>query len=494
MPLSRDEYLEMAALAKSEGNDEAELEAYEGIEALNAIQQPPPQQSIQQQPQDYSFSPMNMISNIPSSAVNMAGNVAQAVMHPIDTAQGMGNLAAGGLYNANQYLSENTPEWMQFMAEPIGGGEVFGKDQEKMAEAAGGALADRYGGIEETLKTLESDPVGVVGDVAGVVSLGGMLAKSPALTTIGAALDPVNLASNTIKSALSSAIPKGTAANMYERAAKFSTTLSDKERGALVDTALKYDLPPTSKGVAALDDQIGIVDNAIDSLIRESASSGETISSQALFSALKELRQKKGGPLIEAKKDLRAINRYAKDMAESIKRTGKDRLTAQELQDIKRDTYAKISWDAKRQTGTPIKEDTYKAIAKGAKEGVEQLIPEVGALNRQYGELLELKPRLQQAAARIENRDIIGIKAPLSVAAGGAIDPMAGAAAGILSILDRPKVSASIAMAINELKRTGNVEKFLTNNPGWSRARLSAIIAGESMGALSPENINSEND
>jgi hypothetical protein len=448
---------------------------------------PPPIQPQMQQPVDDGFSVGEMVGNIPSSAANLVGNLAQTVMHPIETAKGVGRLGAGALYNANEALSNVMPESLAFMSEPIGGGDVFGKEYEEEADIAGAAFADRYGGLDETLSTLEQDPVGALADVAGVVSGVGALSGFPAVAKAGAALNPLNAAMNTSKYAASKLIPEGMPANLYERAAKFSTTLSDKDRGALIDTAMDRGIMPTSKGVRQLDTAISAVDDSISNLINKSASSGETIPAQAVFKHLNELRDQKGGPFIEASSDLKAIDKFAKNMATSIKRSGKDRLTAQDLQDIKRDTYSKIAFDAKRMKGSPIKEDTYKAIAKGAKEGVEQLVPEAGALNREFGAMLELKPHLQRAAGRIENRDVIPIKGPLNVAAGGSIDPIGAAAGGALSIFEMPKVSARIGLILNEVKKTG-VDQFLKNNPSISNAELSAIIAGESMGgALSGE-------
>lgn len=473
----------MTALRNADKAGDAE--GAQRIAAMIQAQQPASVAPPQPEP---SFSMGEMVGNIPSSAMNLAGGVIDMVSSPIQTAKGIGALGAGALYKANEAIAGVMPELLDFMSQPIGGGQVFGEQYAPVAEAAGEALSGRYGGTDAILGTLQEDPVGMLADVAGLVTGAGMAARTPMLSKVGAALDPVNVATNTIASSLSAAIPSGTAASLYERAAKFSTVMPQKERAALIETALEFDLPPTSKGVAALEDSLAVIDNSLDTLISESSRSGDTIPVSAIFKELKELRQQKGGPFLEAGKDLRAINKYARELDQNIRRTGKESFTAADLQAIKRDAYQKINFNAKRLRGTPIQEDMYKAIARGAKEGVEQLVPETGALNQKMGALLELKPNLQKAAGRVENRDIIGIKTPMSAAAGASVDPALGALTGALSMLDTPKITSKAALAINRLQKTGNMQRFLDNNPGTSRARLSAIVAAESMGALDPEN------
>ena len=95
------------------------------------------------------------VSNIPRSAGQFAESVVQPVMHPVQT---YGNLKALGK-GVMQKL-----------------GVIPGKDAAQYADAVGQFLMDRYGSRDAILKTLVTDPVGIVVDVSTVLSAGGSLA------------------------------------------------------------------------------------------------------------------------------------------------------------------------------------------------------------------------------------------------------------------------------------------------------------------------------
>lgn len=100
------------------------------------------------------------MSNAPGSAWNFVKNTVEPILHPIDTATSIGRLAAGTAQKA---------------------GLAPGESYEPYADAAGKFFADRYGGLSNTRKTLEDDPVGMAADVSallGVARLPGRLAQA----------------------------------------------------------------------------------------------------------------------------------------------------------------------------------------------------------------------------------------------------------------------------------------------------------------------------
>lgn len=95
------------------------------------------------------------LSNIPSSAGRLVGNIASAIAHPIDTVGALGKVATGTLQNMTPgYV---TPERPGFSAE---------------ANAAGQALKERYGSPSAIAETIKTDPVGAASDASAV--LGGV--------------------------------------------------------------------------------------------------------------------------------------------------------------------------------------------------------------------------------------------------------------------------------------------------------------------------------
>lgn len=419
------------------------------------------------------FSVMEMMGNIPGSLYNQFSGLAQSLASPVDTAKGLGSLYAGVGQKLQDTGEKYLPDSLDFLAfSPIGSAmDYLGKDHRPTAEAVGEHYANRYGGVDEALETLESDPAGVLMDVSGLVS-----PVSPKLAT---AINPISgtiKAANKVRTAIPESLPRG----LYERAAKFSTTLDKAKREKLVDTAVTHGLYPSQKGVDKLNTMADALSSTIDDLVLAADDAGKGIPVNAVFKHLKGLRQKKGGILMEAGDDLEAINQYAKQLKQNAGKAGKTHYSASDLQKIKRDLYEKIGWDAKRMKGSPIKEDTYKAIAKGAKEGVEALIPESQSINKDWGDLLELLPHLQRSANRIENRNLISLSAPMNIGAGTAAAGTSGMIAGVVaSILENPKVSPRIAMTLEKMRKTGKIEKVLMDNPSISQAEFLAYIERE---------------
>lgn len=430
-------------------------------------------------PLEHDFSAVDMVKNIGPSAKSMVTDMWQALRHPVQTAQGVADIGIGA---AQKGVSAVT------------GQDSFEDDRRPNADALWTAITDRYGSMEHFQRSLENDPVGVVTDVAGLVTGAGLVTQSKNAAKIGAATNPINAAINTSKVAASKVIPEGLPASMYEDVAKFSTVLPADQRKSMVQTALDNKIMPTAKGVEKLDGMISDLNSRLDSLISDASASGKTIPKDAVYKHLKELRQQKGGVRLEAPEDLAAIDKIAKDLSLHLEGIGKSGLDASDLQKLKVEAYKSINWDARRSTGTPIKEDTYKSVARGAKEGVESLVPEVGGVNRQLGSLYELQPSLARSANRIDQRNMIPIDAPLAIGAGAGVGGDIGAAVGTMSsILGLPKIKAKNAIMLNELKNASSLELFLRNNPNISMTQLAAAMAGRTPIESDPQDMRPPN-
>lgn len=122
------------------------------------------------------------VTNLPSSAAQFGSDLVQPIIHPIDTAEAIKNLGAGVLQKV---------------------GILSGEDQVKYADAVGSFFADRYGSVEGVKKAIATDPVGVLSDVATILTGGGALAaRAPGMVgklgqvaaTAGRVIDPVTIA------------------------------------------------------------------------------------------------------------------------------------------------------------------------------------------------------------------------------------------------------------------------------------------------------------
>lgn len=125
---------------------------------------------------------LGAVVNTPKSALNLAKSTVQPFLHPIETAQNLGRVAAG-----------------------VGSklGIPGAKDYEPYANAVGQFFANRYGGVENVKQTIMNDPVGFVADVATVLTAGGGLAErvpgivgdiGEATRAVGTTINPFNVA------------------------------------------------------------------------------------------------------------------------------------------------------------------------------------------------------------------------------------------------------------------------------------------------------------
>ena len=130
--------------------------------------------------------------NVPESAGNVLSGIWEAISNPVETAEALGSAAVGGIQLGKDALGVPTHN-------------VFG-DQRDAARAVGEFYADRYGGGQEILDTIRTDPAGAVLDALGLVTGGaGAAARAPGVAgriarTVAAA-DPARAAGRAIQSA-----------------------------------------------------------------------------------------------------------------------------------------------------------------------------------------------------------------------------------------------------------------------------------------------------
>ena len=116
---------------------------------------------------DYSWSEVLPAArqNLPRSARQFYGDVATAVLNPIDTAVATAQLAGGAAMAA---LPEGARNWLM----SVGNNPERMQQSIDMARAAGGQLADRYGTMAGFRRALAEDPVSVAADFSTLLSGG----------------------------------------------------------------------------------------------------------------------------------------------------------------------------------------------------------------------------------------------------------------------------------------------------------------------------------
>ena len=367
------------------------------------------------------FSVSEMVSNIPSSAVQLGKDIIAPILSPIETAKNLQSLGQGLVEKA--------------MPSTINGVD-FGKTQgEEVVDAVGQFFAERYGSTSAIKNTLEQDPAGVVSDVIGIVTGGIGLVKG-------------------VAKGAGKAIPKALPEALLESSLKFRPSISPVQRANMTKTALREGILPTVSGLHKLSDRLGTLNTELNKIIEFSTKSGKLIPKNAIFSKLKALRKDIGGVKVNATSDLRIIDRVARQFNNNLKRIKKDRITPRELQDFKTDAYSRINFDIQQGQAGYAKNEAVSAMAKQAKESLEAIDPNVKVINQQMGDLLELNKELESVVGKLDNRNLISLDTAAKVAAGTATGTEVGTAVGVGSaVLGNPRVKARSAMLIENMRK-----------------------------------------
>lgn len=149
--------------------------------------------------------------NIPSSAMNFYGSLVDMVLHPVDTATMLGKLAQGEALLATGLDYSEQPEKAKSV---------------ELARSLNSMYRERYGGWDNFVKTIQTDPVGAMADIstvltggagavratgaaaqaAGAAGAAGKLSKAGAvLSTAGQFTDPLRPAAKLVNPVISGA-------------------------------------------------------------------------------------------------------------------------------------------------------------------------------------------------------------------------------------------------------------------------------------------------
>lgn len=385
----------------------------------------------------------NAVSNIPESSIGFVKDIITPILHPIDTGKAIAGVGAGAI-------------------EKI----IPGKQEHEVNfDALLGFMKNRYGSVENFKKTVSKDPVGVFGDIASVFTAGGGVVRGlgvaskarslqtagKMMTKAGIAADPINVVHKGI-----SAVGRNMPEKMYQSAAKFSTVAGKKERLTMTQLALEKKIMPTYKGLQDLNDRLQKLGNQIDTYITSADQSGKQVALGTLFKDFAEIRKNIRQTSTTPQQDIKTINRIQRDIIKMNKDIKRLKLNPSEIQAYKTSIYDDIERYYKRNAKRPISVKSRMAIAHNAKNALEDIIPEIKNVNKEYGALKELHEAIEKASARIENRDLMGIGVPIKTGAGAAAGDIVGGMAGLLyGILDTPKIKAKLAILLTQLRKKG---------------------------------------
>lgn len=418
--------------------------------------QPAPEQA---QPEEgFSFS--KMAANIPESAGNLVKDMISPILNPIDTAKGLQTVAQGMVEKV--IPKPDAPAGME-----------WGKtDNEQAVDAVGKYFTDRYGSTENFLKTVQDDPVGAAFDVSGLLTMGGTTAAKAggkigaigkAVETAGKAVDPVNVAINTVKN-VGRIIPEALPENLFAQAVKIRPSVKQADRKRIIKTALDESILPTVDGLEKIANRLQSLDSSLEGIITAATNRGVLIDKKVLFGQIKGLKKELGGAKIDASSDLAVVNSVAGEFNRQLTKIKKQKLTPEEVQNLKTDAYKKINFDMSQGQGNFAKNETRKTIARSAKESLEAIDPNIKGINAKMGDLISLHEEMERVVARLDNRNLISLDTAAKIAAGSGVSQLGTMVGTAASVMGAPKIKARIALHLHNIRKNANTASFIQNS------------------------------
>lgn len=182
-------------------------------------------------------------------------------------------------------------------------------------------------------------------------------------------------------------------------------TLAQQQSGeakAAIDTLLKYGINATQGGADKLKTMVQGVDQEISDLI---AGSGKTVSKAKVLSALDDVKSKFTNQ-VSPTSDLSVIQGVGDDFAQHPLIAGGD-IPIELAQKMKQGTYKVL--DKKYGQIGSAETEAQKGLARGLKEQIAEVVPEVSPLNAKQSELIKALKVTSRRAAMDDNRNPIGI-------------------------------------------------------------------------------------
>lgn len=267
------------------------------------------------------------------------------------------------------------------------------------------------------------------------------------------------------------------APKIYRAALKPSTTYSPAQVDELIDTGLKEGIPVSRRGRQKLTDIV----EAMNARVRGMLDPNVLINPSDIAARTQPLESTYGKfHQVNPESDLSSIASSREEFLRQHQIPARPAVPAQptglldqygnpimsqgapaihardipipspKVHDIKTGTYRQVSW----KKGTPHQlapatEASQKAMARGAKEELEAKFPGIKDLNAREGRALTLAEAMDRATNRIENRDVIGIGAPIASMAASA----AGAPGGLVGLAKLLPPSITSRLAIEMAKK-----------------------------------------
>lgn len=449
------------------------------------------------------------LKNTVSSAGRFVGDIADAVIHPGQTVEGVSGLLAG-------------------MAEKSGFKPIAGVPHAQNVDALVNLYKERYGGWDKFLNSLYTDPVGVAADFATLASGVGAGAKGVELAadaakagrvaraagTVAKAADTVSLVTDPLRATkkladvtgVSGLVTRGAEATseaLTKGALRggFNVNTDAGDVAAAVETMNKGNIPFSQKGIQDITQAIQDIQTQKFAVTGHSPA---RIDPKAVELRLDEVANRRDWQ-VNPNADARQIEQLRKNFRQ---RTGGAAITdakgkvigykqgkpipADEAEALKEGTYASNKYGSEAPPHLQATAEGEKALARGLKEELERQLPELTGLNEQQSKFINLNGILETAVNKHTNsggffgnavRQSIGthtgaLKSGALIGTGiAAHEPGVGVALALAhAVLSDPAVKQRLAIAINKAQQM-NPGKYKVPSMATALSRVDEYVA-----------------
>jgi hypothetical protein len=172
-----------------------------------------------------------------------------------------------------------------------------------------------------------------------------------------------------------------------------------------------------------------------------------------VFKDVSALKKELGGiTRLEGAQNTKIISAIATKYAKQLNKAKVKEFTPRQLQEFKTNLYDEINFARSQLSSTPIKETVKKTFASAAKDELENIMPGIGEVNRQYGPLKDLQTNIQPVVSRVANRDPVSLSTLLKMGVGETVAPGGSVAGAALGIGAMPGMQSRLAIALNKAR------------------------------------------
>lgn len=429
--------------------------------------------------------PLEALKNLPGSLKGVGMDALKALIHPVETGAGLGQLVAGGANllgpeGGVPAVQRNPPapgseKYVMGAQDPTGyptGAptkfEVAGSTGEQEARSLGQMLAEQYGGWENIKRTMAEDPAVPLLDALTLATGGGAAAE--------------RLPGMFGRMGRAAAAPGRAVSRAGARAVQAPLDYAGKK---LYGSALKKYLPADigfegqrraieagrgggytfdEKGFNRLKNDISGKSAELDSIIATAEKQGKQVEFTRIWDSLDDLSGSARTSSLKPVDLQRKIENIRMQHEAFAPLEGPNVYTPSEALDLKRSLAREADYAQTPGSGVGTNEQRVaKTAARSAKEALEDLDPRINPLNQELVPLLTAEKPIYSAA--IEGRTMsphpIGGAAAARLATPRAISP----AASLMALFYSPKLMAKHGILATQAGRSPFLEALLKTAP-----------------------------